>query len=106
MGDGLTGLLQFTTAERAGHASHPDPVVDARGLSEGTVLAIARTVTGLFETEGFEAHALDQVPGSAPGWVPDPPAHSWLGTRSRHVAVRLPDCFYDPRQPIPDCLDF
>lgn len=104
--DGLIGLVQFTAAVRVGHASRSDPVIDPHGLSEATVRAIARTVSGLFKTPGFEVHGLTKVPGRAPDWVPDPPAHSWLGTRSRHVAVRLPDYFYDAREPIPACLDF
>lgn len=103
---GLTGLVQFTTAVRAGHASRPDPVIDAHGLSVATVQTIARTIGGLFETPAFEAHGLAEPPRPASGCVPDSPPHSWLGKRSRHVAVRLPDYFYDARQPIPECLDF
>lgn len=103
---GLAGLIQFTTAVRAGHASRPDPVIDAHGLSVATVQTIAHTICGLFETPAFKAHGLAEPPGPTSGCVPDSPPHSWLGKRSRHVAVRLPDYFYDARQPIPECLDF
>jgi hypothetical protein len=82
-------MFQFTTAVRIGRGADADSPVDPYGLTVGTVEAIAGTIRGLFETEGSEARALTRSPDGVPGWVADPPAHTWLGTRSRPVAVRL-----------------
>ena len=108
--DALVGLLQITCAVRiplssaAESAAHADGM--RGGLSPETMRQISATIQGIFEVPDFEVLAVVEAGGENPPWVPDHPSHTWLGSRSRHVAVQLQRCFYDASAGFPGPLDF
>jgi hypothetical protein len=107
----LVGLIQLTTAIRIPQRGRPtssrDDEEEEGGLSYSTMELISATIKNIFETSQFEVHPLTAAQREGyPDWVPRQSAHTWLGTRSRHVAIELLPCFYDPRQPLPPALDF